>query len=655
MLGMLQNDDTLIHVADNINMLCRHYQELRGISASQVVVMGTQSSGKSTVVNKLIGFDGLLPVGTNMVTRTPFFIKLLHDDAYQNPHLVMFVDLNGTRQHEFSIMLDGNVQTKLSTFRTKLAELTNIITGGERLISETPIYLNIYWSKIKTSLSFVDLPGRVLIAKDGQADTLKRDIDTLITKQILVANTIVLLVLQSKTDLETDSGLELLKEIEKLSEKSIKTIGVLTKPDTMNKEDLHVLNDFVTGRVDRAVSLTDGYFVVNNKTDNEEQYFLSTFGATSDIVKHEKYGIKCLTQHLKQHLIRSIKSCLPSVKKQITDVLKLKKIEYQSLGGNITENQSKQYFANKIITQLCSELKNSINSESTIDNAGHKIGCSIRELARFVENVEPFEDTVATTRYFQELVKCSRGYRLTSQASLEIMIERCLEEPDYNPLNIFNSGIVSCISEIENTLIETVYKLLNCGKIELVALYPEFKNFLFGTIKEKLHDYCDSTIKEIHKYLNKQKHVVWSTDENFTQLLNQHYYSGKSNLITDVVKIRGAMTALIGNSNYNSKKDMKKISNYFEFSPEQVRSISASYYTTIKHRSKDMFAQDIIFGIVYKMKNEMIGNLLIELLSNNSTNLTELLEEDNSVVMKRTSIKKSIDLLDRVLQEVNTV
>lgn len=45
-------------------------QEMGHIERPQLVVVGTQSSGKSSVLNSLIQSD-ILPTGQNMVTRTP--------------------------------------------------------------------------------------------------------------------------------------------------------------------------------------------------------------------------------------------------------------------------------------------------------------------------------------------------------------------------------------------------------------------------------------------------------------------------------------------------------------------------------------------------------------------------------------------------------
>ncbi|KAK5607127.1 Dynamin-1-like protein [Crenichthys baileyi] len=49
------------------------------IQLPQIAVVGTQSSGKSSVLENLVGRD-LLPRGTGIVTRRPLILQLVHVD-----------------------------------------------------------------------------------------------------------------------------------------------------------------------------------------------------------------------------------------------------------------------------------------------------------------------------------------------------------------------------------------------------------------------------------------------------------------------------------------------------------------------------------------------------------------------------------------------
>lgn len=639
----MYNDCRLIEIVDKVNLLCEQHKELTNLSASRIVVMGTQSSGKSSIVNGLIGIN-VLPTGKDIITRTPIYVKLINEKILQ-PKLVLYLQNGNMREHEFEIILDDNFEQKIEKFRFKFVELTTIVAGNNKNISETPIFLNVYWNKIQTNFSFVDLPGRVLISTSNQSHTLKQDIDNLITKQLLIKNTIALVVMQSKTDLVTDSGLELFKQIEENTGKQIKSIGVLTKPDTMSKDDIHILNDFVMGRIDKSMHLSDGYFVVNNKTENEEKYFSTAFGISSDVLQNERYGICNLNKHLKSYLIKSIKNCLPQIKQDMYELLKIKHDEYNFLGGDTLEKINKQYFVNKIITDLCNKLTNSIDSKFIKNNVGYVIGESIRNMTNTMKNLSPFGDDLETTKYFQDIVRYSRGYKLTSQASLEELLDNCLKEPKYSPTNVLIGDVIKCISEIENSLNMSVNNLINSGSIESIQLYPQFKDCIIKLVKQKFHNLCDQTIKEIQKYLEKQKTVVWSTDSEFSFLLNSYYFDKTTDSVIKTMGIGSALNAMLQTST-----DKNEIKNYFKFSPKQIKTISISYYKTIINRSIDMISQDIIYGIILKVKNDIAGFLLIEIFDKKLDNL--FVENKNNMI-KRNDIKKSVENITQILSELS--
>mgnify|MGYP003341292161 CR=1 FL=1 len=70
----------ILEIAQTLNQLFRQISNQKTdfskkLNLPQLVVVGTQSSGKSTIVNRFIGME-VLPVGDNMVTRTPINIRL---------------------------------------------------------------------------------------------------------------------------------------------------------------------------------------------------------------------------------------------------------------------------------------------------------------------------------------------------------------------------------------------------------------------------------------------------------------------------------------------------------------------------------------------------------------------------------------------------
>lgn len=631
------NNNNLIKFAEKYNNLCHKHKELENLFAPQVVFMGSQSSGKSTTANKLIKKQ-ILPTGKSIVTRTPIHINLF-PSTDRNLRIVMYTN---KKMDQFDTIIQNNSQ--LEMFTTKLMNLTVEITGSNAGISDIPIYIDLYWNEYQTNFSFIDLPGRVLIANSDQSETVTRDIDNLIKKYVTMHNTIVMVVIQCKTDLVTDSGLALFKKIEKEHNAQIKAIGILTKPDTMNQDDINILHDFVRNKIDGAVSLSDGYFVVNNKSSDEKNYFVSTFGNYSD-----RYGIENLDCALKKHLLRCIEKFIPIAKNNMEKFLEVQQCEYYRLGGDSLSEQGKHYIANNIVTTLCERFICSIDSKHlSVDNIGGSIGNSVKNMNKSMQKIIVFDQS--SLDYFKELVTYSRGYRMTSHASLEEMIDRCLKDTKYSPTNILTTSVTKCVSEISIALTLGVDRLINCSNGELVDVYPHLGNFIRESLKTIIGNYCDKTLKKIQEYLKTEDDVVWSTDLEFTQLLNACYspeFCDDRHIKT--CGLNNPMNMYLKsthNSNLSQIDDYVN-SNHFEYSAEYVKNITSAYYKTIIKRACDIIPRNIIFGIVLNLKKNIVGSLLLSL---SQSNFDELLCEDQNIIQKKQHILQSINDIIQLLQ-----
>lgn len=69
----------LINIIDEV----RDYGLDKEISLPRIAVLGTQSSGKSSLLENIVGLD-FLPRGSGVVTRRPLELRLVHIDPRNN-------------------------------------------------------------------------------------------------------------------------------------------------------------------------------------------------------------------------------------------------------------------------------------------------------------------------------------------------------------------------------------------------------------------------------------------------------------------------------------------------------------------------------------------------------------------------------------------
>uniref|UniRef100_A0A8C2J4H5 dynamin GTPase n=2 Tax=Cyprinus carpio TaxID=7962 RepID=A0A8C2J4H5_CYPCA len=81
------------------------------IQLPQIAVVGTQSSGKSSVLESLVGKD-LLPRGTGIVTRRPLILQLVHVDPEDRRKTC--------EENEFAISFVTNMCDPLNIFKHPL-------------------------------------------------------------------------------------------------------------------------------------------------------------------------------------------------------------------------------------------------------------------------------------------------------------------------------------------------------------------------------------------------------------------------------------------------------------------------------------------------------------------------------------------------------
>ncbi len=129
------------------------------------VVVGSQSSGKSSVLENIVGRD-FLPRGSGIVTRRPLILQLINvpteredkpaEDEVHVPHTASSVAGQG-EWAEFH-HIPGRRFYDFADVKREIENETARIAGNNKGINRQPINLKIYSPHV-LSLTLVDLPG----------------------------------------------------------------------------------------------------------------------------------------------------------------------------------------------------------------------------------------------------------------------------------------------------------------------------------------------------------------------------------------------------------------------------------------------------------------------------------------------------------------
>ncbi|GMF50636.1 unnamed protein product [[Candida] boidinii] len=258
-----------------------------------LTVIGSQSAGKSSVLENIVGKD-FLPRGTGIVTRRPLILQLINiqpDDplvlkssGYETDqssdsneltledHLRKSSSLNSTNNAvspvpstpssewgEF-LHIPNKRFYNFNEIRKEIENETARIAGKNKGISRIPINLKVYSPNV-LNLTLVDLPGLTKIPIGDQPTDIERQIKNLILEYISKPNSIILAVSPANVDLVNSESLKLARQVDPQGKR---TIGILSKLDLMD----HGTNalDILTGKV---YPLKLGFIGVVNRSQQD--------------------------------------------------------------------------------------------------------------------------------------------------------------------------------------------------------------------------------------------------------------------------------------------------------------------------------------------------------------------------------------------------
>ena len=233
------------------------------LTLPSIVVIGSQSSGKSSVLEAIVGHE-FLPKGSNMVTRRPIELTLVNTP---NAH---------AEYGEFPALGLGKI-TDFSQIQKTLTDL-NLAVPASDCVSDDPIQLSIFSPHVP-DLSLIDLPGYIQVVGHDQPVELKQKISDLCDKYIQPPN-VILAISAADVDLANSTALRASRRVDPRGQR---TIGVVTKMDLVDpRRGVDILTD-------RKYPLRLGYVGVITKAPAASTALFSrgSGNITSAIVKNE--------------------------------------------------------------------------------------------------------------------------------------------------------------------------------------------------------------------------------------------------------------------------------------------------------------------------------------------------------------------------------
>lgn len=320
---------------DQMMMLTKKMIEIRSIlqvvgqsnalTLPSIVVIGSQSSGKSSVLEAIVGHE-FLPKGSNMITRRPIELTLVNTPDVQAEY------------GEFPALGLGKI-TDFAQIQKTLTDL-NLAVPAKECVSDDPIQLSIFSPSVP-DLSLIDLPGYIQVQALDQPPELKQKIADLCDKYIQPPN-VILAISAGDVDLANSTALRASRRVDPRGER---TIGVVTKMDLVEPaRGASILGDRkyplrlgYVGVVSRIPPTTGGLFsrgsgnITTAITKNETAFFSAhplEFGAQSDLAVGTTTLRKKLMHVLEQTMAASLQGTSDAIHQELEEATYEFKVQY---------------------------------------------------------------------------------------------------------------------------------------------------------------------------------------------------------------------------------------------------------------------------------------------------------------------------------------
>ncbi|KAK9912604.1 hypothetical protein M0R45_036460 [Rubus argutus] len=599
-----------------------------GIQLPTIVVVGDQSSGKSSVLESLAGIS--LPRGQGICTRVPLIMRLQH---HSSPEPELSLEYNGRVEHTDEVNISDDI-----------VSATNAIAGGGKGISNTPLTLLVKKNGVP-DLTMVDLPGITRVPINGQPEDIYEQIKEMIMEYIKPEQSIILNVLSATVDFTTCESIRMSQTVDKSGDR---TLAVVTKVDKAPEGLLEkVTSD--------DVSIGLGYVCVRNRIGDEtyeearaKSHQLFQSHPLLSKIDRSMVGIPVLAEKLVQIQASSIARTLPDIVKKINDKLNSCLGELNKMPKRLSSvPEAMTTFMQIIGSTKESLMKILVKGEFHEFPEDKRMHCT----ARLYEMLN---------QYWYQLHECEQSDPKSNFLVEEIKI---LEEakgitlPNFVPRNAFLvilQGKVKGISSIPIRFVEEVWSYIQ--DVVMRVLMRNTENYyqlqlctrraghnLIARMKERSVEWMMETV-EMENLTDYTCHPEYESKLNKLMCEREAFMDGVlNNLKNSTIYVEGIGEVEVG----VLRRYPHVLSQAFDLKMRMT-----AYWKVVLRRLVDSMALHLQLSVSKLVNKEMEMEIMNELMGPNSGGgIEKLLEESPAVAVKRDKLVKSIKTL-RASKEV---
>ena len=597
------------------------------IKLPRICSLGTQSSGKSSVLESIVGLD-FLPRGDGVVTRRPLELRLCHINSGEP--WAIFEERKGTKFTDFVKV------------RETIEALTDEVCKTNKNIIDKPIVLNVY-SQTCPDLTLVDLPGVTRVPIGDQPKNIEEITKNMARRYVDDPLTIILCVIAANSDIATSDGLMLAKEIDT---SGTRTLGVLTKLDIMDAG-----TDARKALMNEEIPLKLGYVGVKNRskqdlnnkismaeTARKEKEFFKSHPAYKNLPAGH-LGTDVLINKLTKIYFRIIRENLPRIVKAINERLKTAEEELQSLGQPMpTDDAGKMSLLWNMINEYCDVFRKVLQGKYN------------NKRVNFLEGEGGFKIKILYKKLLEEFTgdyKATAGYS-DENINYALTIHEGDSIPGFPSVDAFIYLLRPQLEKLKDPIEECfqeVFQYLDflSGKImeKTFTRFPQAINDMTDLVSNYLMEERDKTKYLIDSIVDMEINYLFTNDYDY--LNNFTTFIPKSNKPSQNNMSGGNDGKNQGNNNMNNDINPQPPIDAKNIFIKEIRNRIEAYFKLIVRNLRDSVPKIMGNYLVKEIEENMQLKLYNKLY--NAREMTDLLSEPESVAERRKELNDMIKVM----------
>jgi dynamin 1-like protein len=609
------------------------------IDLPQIVVVGSQSSGKSSVLESFVGRD-FLPRGSGIVTRRPLVLQLHRLANPKAPEYGIFLHQPDRQFNDFQAIQE------------EIVAETERATGATRNISPEPIVLKL-WSPNVLDLTVVDLPGLVKNAVDGQDPAIVEQITQMVQSFIKPANVLILAVSPATDDLANSDALRLARQYDPNGDR---TVGVVTKIDLMDagttarevlENRIYPLKLGYIGVVNRSQAELNQKTTVASARKKEREFFDNSRDY-SDLA--DRCGSAYLVSVLNQLLMEHIRACMPALRQRVQILLAEKEDELRGYGENPSASKGTiSAFVLDVITKYLDAYQDLMHgsacdrSVEIVDMQSHG-GARISRV--FLDEFVPTMDALPGPRGIAET---EMFWAMRNHAGLAV--------PLFTPNSAFDTVVASSIEDFRQPSLDVIDRVVGVlfdihAHVDFMELtrFTALADAIRGVVDECIRRCVGPTRDHVNGLIENEMTFVNAKRPDFVApkvRYPERYDDPRKRPLPDkpsVPEPAGIATA------YGTAKTPTPHQNAVM---QNLLFTAARYFDLVREQVKDLVPKAIVRFLVEESAALLRPRMQEALF--HAADSAELLQEDPTITRKRIACHQIVQALRKAQEILNEV